>query len=259
MGSAERTPIKSGRDTDGRRLNRPAENYTITNCTMLSGHGGVVIGSEMSGGVRNITIANCVFDGTDRGIRLKTTRGRGGVVENVRVSNIVMRNIREQAIHLNMVYTRTNPEPVSERTPVFRNMHFAGLTGDARAACEVIGLEEMPVQNITFTDIQLEARTGFNVSQARDIAFRNVRINPQTGPLLTATQTEDLDISGLSTAAPRPAGTPLIDLGAGVKRVFIHDCAPPVGTDLFVRAQEPGEVTLEANRLSGVATPLGRR
>ena len=64
----------------------PAQNYTITNCTMLSGHGGVVIGSEMSGGVKNITISNCVFDGTDRGIRIKTTRGRGAAVEDIRVA-----------------------------------------------------------------------------------------------------------------------------------------------------------------------------
>ena len=73
--------IKSGKDEPGRKMAVPAENYVITNCTMLSGHGGVVIGSEMSGDVRKITISNCVFDGTDRGIRIKTARGRGGVVE----------------------------------------------------------------------------------------------------------------------------------------------------------------------------------
>ncbi len=89
---------------------------------MLSGHGGVVIGSEMSGGVRNITISNCVFDGTDRGIRIKTARGRGGVVEDIRVDNIIMKNIRDQAIVLDMEYAKVPVEPVSERTPVFRNI-----------------------------------------------------------------------------------------------------------------------------------------
>ena len=67
--------IKSGKDRDGRKWNIPAENYTITNTTMLSGHGGVVIGSEMSGGVKKIVISNCIFDGTDRGIRIKSARG----------------------------------------------------------------------------------------------------------------------------------------------------------------------------------------
>lgn len=78
--------IKSGRDEDGREAGKPTENITITNCTMLKGHGGVVIGSEMSGGVRRVTVSNCVFEGTDRGIRIKTMRGRGGVIEDLLVS-----------------------------------------------------------------------------------------------------------------------------------------------------------------------------
>src|SRR6476620_2669089 len=107
--------IKSGRDIPGRTKAAPAENYTITNCTMLAGHGGVVIGSEMSGGVKKITISNCIFDGTDRGIRIKSARGRGGVVEDIRVDNVVMKNIKEQAIVLDMEYSKVPPEPVSER------------------------------------------------------------------------------------------------------------------------------------------------
>ena len=85
--------LKSGRDLQGRKLGWANENITITNCTMLAGHGGVVIGSEMSGGVKKVVISNCVFDGTDRGIRIKSTRGRGGVVEDIQVNNIVIINI----------------------------------------------------------------------------------------------------------------------------------------------------------------------
>ncbi|MGC2935923.1 glycosyl hydrolase family 28 protein, partial [Enterococcus faecium] len=70
------------------------ENITITNCTMVHGHGGVVLGSEMRGSIRNITISNCIFQETDRGIRLKSRRGRGGIVEDIRVSNIVMDNVK---------------------------------------------------------------------------------------------------------------------------------------------------------------------
>src|SRR5215207_8201128 len=141
--------IKSGKDTDGRRINMPAENYTITNCTMLSGHGGVVIGSEMSGGVRKIVISNCVFDGTDRGIRIKTARGRGGIVEERRVDNIIMKNIKEQAIVLDMQYAKTKEEPVSERTPQFKNIHFSNITAQTNQAIFINGLSEMPVENIT--------------------------------------------------------------------------------------------------------------
>ena len=96
--------IKSGRDADGRKYGKACENITITNCVMLSGHGGVVIGSEMSGGVRRVTISNCVFDGTDSGIRLKSSRGRGGVVEELRVDNIVMKNIQRNAFIFDLFY-----------------------------------------------------------------------------------------------------------------------------------------------------------
>lgn len=95
---------------------------------MLSGHGGVVIGSEMSGSVRKVTISNCVFDGTDRGIRIKSTRGRGGVVEDIRVSNVVMSNIKQEAVVLNLKYSKMPAEPKSERTPIFRNVHISGMT-----------------------------------------------------------------------------------------------------------------------------------
>lgn len=151
--------IKSGRDAQGRRYNTPCENITITNCTMLAGHGGVVIGSEMSGSVRNITISNCVFDGTDRGIRLKSTRGRGGVVENISVSNVVMRNIQKEAIIMDLRYSRMPEEPVSERTPVFRNIHISNVTGtDVNVPVFIRGLEESPIQDVSFTNIYLQGR-----------------------------------------------------------------------------------------------------
>ena len=98
--------------------------------SLLSGHGGVVIGSEMSGGVKRVTISNCVFDGTDAGIRLKASRGRGGVVEQIRVDNIVMRNIQRNAFIFDLFYDKTSKvEPVSERTPIFRNIHLSNITG----------------------------------------------------------------------------------------------------------------------------------
>jgi polygalacturonase len=148
--------LKSGRDAQARRLNAPCENITITNCTMLSGHGGVVIGSEMSGSVRRVTIANCVFDGTDRGIRIKSTRGRGGVVEDIRVSNIVMNNIRNEAVVLNLKYSKMPPEPKSERTPVFRHIQISGITvTGVKRPIKIVGLEEAPITDIVLRDIQV--------------------------------------------------------------------------------------------------------
>jgi polygalacturonase len=172
--------IKSGRDGQGRRYGVPCENITITNCTMLSGHGGVVIGSEMSGSVRNVVISNCVFDGTDRGIRLKSSRGRGGVVENIRVSNIVMRNIQREAIILDLKYSRMPEEPVSERTPVFRNIHISNLTGvDVRIPIYIRGLEEAPITDITLSDINIQSRQEPYFENTKRVVLKDVVINEQ--------------------------------------------------------------------------------
>ena len=146
--------IKSGRDAQARRLNVPCENITITNCTMLSGHGGVVIGSEMSGSVRKVTISNCIFDGTERGIRIKSTRGRGGVVEDIRVNNVVMSNIQREAVVLNLKYSKMPEEEKSERTPVFRDIFISGLSAvDVKTPIKIVGLEESPITDITLRDI----------------------------------------------------------------------------------------------------------
>ena len=149
--------LKSGRDAQARRLGVPCENITITNCTMLSGHGGVVIGSEMSGSVRKVTISNCVFDGTDRGIRIKSTRGRGGVVEDIRVSNIIMSNIKREAVVLNLKYSEMPVEPMSERTPLFRDISISGLTAvGVKTPVKIVGLEEAPVTDIILCDINVK-------------------------------------------------------------------------------------------------------
>ena len=149
--------LKSGRDAQARRLGVPCENITITNCTMLSGHGGVVIGSEMSGSVRKVTISNCVFDGTDRGIRIKSTRGRGGVVEDIRVSNIIMSNIKREAVVLNLKYSEMPVEPMSERTPLFRDISISGLTAvGVKTPVKIVGLEEAPATDIILRDINVK-------------------------------------------------------------------------------------------------------
>lgn len=170
--------IKSGRDLQGRKMNVPCENLTITNCTMLSGHGGVVIGSEMSGSVRNVVISNCVFDGTDRGIRLKSTRGRGGVVENIRVSNIVMRNIKREAIILDLKYSKMPEEPVSERTPVFRNIHISNLTGvDVNIPVYIRGLEESPITDITLTNMNISGKQKPQFINCEKVKLTDVVVN----------------------------------------------------------------------------------
>jgi polygalacturonase len=248
--------IKSGKDIPGRTKATPAENYTITNCTMLSGHGGVVIGSEMSGDVRKITISNCIFDGTDRGIRIKTTRGRGGIVEEIRVDNIIMKNIQRQAIVLDMAYTRTQPEPVSERTPQFRNIHLSNITAQTNEAIYINGLAEMPVDDITFSDIQFDAQTGATIKEASNIAFHNVRITTKDGSSVMAENVKGLVLDNMGTLNPI-ASKPTIDL-KNVQDVFIYNSNINKQTPVFLKVSgnRSKNIVFRNNNFINVQKPL---
>ena len=171
--------IKSGRDAQARKIGIPCENITITNCTMLSGHGGVVIGSEMSGGVKRVTISNCVFDGTKRGIRLKSTRGRGGVIEDIRISNIVMNDIKDEALVFNLKYSGMPQEEFSERTPVFRNVFVSGVSvRNVKTPIKMIGLEEAPITDIILRDIFIqEAQQPCVFEDCKDLVLKDVFVN----------------------------------------------------------------------------------
>ena len=101
--------LKSGKDAEGRKAARPTENVTITGCTLGHGHGGIAIGSEMSGGVRNVTVSHCVLRGTDDALRFKSVRGRGGVVENINISDIQMSDIKNACISFDLFYQLKKP------------------------------------------------------------------------------------------------------------------------------------------------------
>jgi hypothetical protein len=248
--------IKSGRDAEARRINRPAENYTITNCTMLRGHGGVVIGSEMSGSVRQIAISNCVFDGTDRGIRIKSTRGRGGIVEDVQVSNIALHNIREEAITLNLFYTQAPAELLSDRTPRFRNIHISGVSGDARQAGLLLGLPESPLTNVSIENVSLVAKQGFVIKDAKDVRLRSVQVDAASGPAFIAERVDNLSLFDVGTLAPHP-GTPVVDLN-DVKNGVLRGCLAVAGTEVFAQVRGPAtqSILIDGNHLAGVKTPV---
>ena len=157
--------MKSGRDADGRKRAMPTENVTIRGCVVYASHGGFVIGSEMSGGAKNMHISNCTFIGSDIGLRFKTTRGRGGVVENIYINNIHMKDIVGDAILFDMYYMAKDPvplagevrelpktefRPVDETTPVFKNFYISNVyVNGAAKGIFVRGLPEMPVQSIS--------------------------------------------------------------------------------------------------------------
>ncbi len=214
--------IKSGLDEDGRRVGIPTEDVVIDNCTMKHGHGGVVIGSEMSADVRNIVVSNCVFHDTDRGIRLKTRRGRGGVVENIRMGNIVMQNVTE-AFTMNMHYWKdSSKEPVSDRTPRFRTIHLHHITAiDCRKAGNLVGLEEMPLQDIRFSDITVIAEEGLTCKYVDGLDLIDVDIRNVKTPALSGERITHLHIDNFHAAQKKH--TPHITLDNS-KHVSITGC-----------------------------------
>ena len=204
--------IKSGYNTDGRRVGMPSENITITNCMFKRGRGGVVIGSEMSGDVRNVVISNSIFDGTLRGIRIKSARGRGGVVERVRASNLVMRDIADAAFSITAYYGWSDPKRTyraDSTTPAFRSLHFSDITiANAHRTAVVRGLPEQPIEDVTFSRISTEANHyGITVSDVSRFQLNESRLQSFTVPSLSLSDAGSAQVSGtaLSGSPNRPA------------------------------------------------------
>ncbi|TCJ14227.1 glycoside hydrolase family 28 protein [Flaviaesturariibacter flavus] len=193
--------IKSGRDEAGRKRGMPTENLVVRNNTVYHAHGGFVIGSEMSGGARNIWVDNNTFIGTDIGLRFKTTRGRGGIVEHIFVRNTTMKDIAGEAILFDMYYAAVDPVPlagekreppkvellpVTEATPQFRNIRISGVVcNGAEKAIFVRGLPEMNIRDIVLEDMVIAAQKGLDMTEGTGITIRNVQlVTKEVNPVL---------------------------------------------------------------------------
>jgi polygalacturonase len=248
--------LKSGYDEDGLRVDEPLENVLVTGCTMELGHGGVVIGSEMSGDVRNVAVTNCVFDRTYRGLRIKTTRGRGGVVENVRATNLVMRDVQKEALKVSMHYEREfdidGGDPESETSgaiPRVEDIHYSDITVDGvRTAGAFLGLPEQHVRNVSLSNVRIRnAAEGLSVERASGVTLSDVEIDTAEGPALEADGVDALDVDRLVASSPDAPVMRLNDVSHG----FVRGCPVPEGAAVFV--DDPGgtsDITFGANRRS---------
>jgi len=187
----------------------------VKNCIVYHGHGGVTVGSEMSGGVRNLHISNCTFIGTDVGLRFKSNRGRGGVVENIYISDVEMMNIPTQAISFNLYYSgRSASEdleagengsvenllPVTEETPQFKNIFIRDV--NCKGAFQGIflqGLPEMNLENIRLENIQMEADFGMICTDAKNVTVKNLTLKTKKTPVIDLRNSADITIDGLAT------------------------------------------------------------
>ncbi|MGE9310933.1 glycoside hydrolase family 28 protein [Niabella sp. CJ426] len=197
--------IKSGKDEEGRKRGMPTQNGIIRNNLVYKGHGGVVVGSEMSGGTKNIFIENCLFIGTDKGLRFKSARGRGGVVEKVYARNIQMRNIDQEAIFFDMHYAvtfatdgvRKIDTTFGEGTPVFRDMEFENIVCDgAKKGIFVRGLPEAAIQNIRIKNTKLITDIGAELILADGIVLDHVTFeSKQKDPVVLVDNSSNIEIN----------------------------------------------------------------
>ena len=205
--------IKSGRDEQGRKRGVPTENFIIKNNIVYHAHGGFVIGSEMSGGVRNLFISDCTFMGSDVGLRFKTARGRGGVVENIYVNNINMTDISGEAILFDMYYAAKDPvlasgesnelpiikaEPLNEGTPQFKNFYIKNVVcKGAETGIMIRGLPEMAIKNINIENAMIECNKGLLCVEAENVNLKNITLFTQDKTVGTIQNSQNVTLDGI--------------------------------------------------------------
>ena len=182
-------------------MNRPTENVVMRRCFSKRGHGGLVVGSEMSGDVRNVFMYDCQFEGTDRAIRIKSRRGRGGVVENVWARNLKVKNMQREVVILNMDYSSDQKEAANSKPPIFRNMVISDVVGDgAPTAILIQGLEDSPIENVRFENIMITSTKGVVANYAQDLVFTNVNVTAANGPVFDMTHAAKITIENARAA-----------------------------------------------------------
>jgi len=206
--------IKSGKDKDGRDRGAACENIIVKNNIVYHGHGGVTVGSEMSGGVKNLHVSNCTFMGTDVGLRFKSTRGRGGIVENIYISDIFMTDIPSQAISFDLYYggksiaetlaeggntVTTKAVPVSEETPQFKNISIKNITiKGAQQAVFLQGLPEMNLENIEISNLIAKAEKGFSIIDANGIKINHATLDIENPTVFEIYNTKNMSLKNIA-------------------------------------------------------------
>lgn len=206
--------IKSGKDKDGRDRAMPNENLVVKNCIVYHGHGGVTVGSEMSSGVKNLHVSNCMFMGTDVGLRFKSKRGRGGVVEGIYISDVYMTNIPTKAISFNMYYggksmsemaadgddqmKKAEQIPaVTEETPVFKDIVIKNVVCEgADQAIYLQGLPEMKLSNVHIENVNIRAKKGLSCLDTENVTLKNVSLITDKEPVVTIYNSKNVSIDG---------------------------------------------------------------
>jgi polygalacturonase len=262
--------IKSGYNEDGRRVGIPSEDIVITKCHVFhSGGGSIVVGSEISGGIRNVVVSDCFLEGGRTGIYIRAPRGRGSVVERIRVKNVAIAGtgmavrvthffdsvrmdvLKGGSARRDLETSRSRKAPVDVGTPTFRDFSFVGLTiRNVLQLAVVEGLAERFISQVVFEGIDAgDAKAGICCTMASDVAIGNVTVGTLEAPAIDARDVENLEVHRLKL--PRPCPTePAIWL-ENVSGALIHGCAvadPGPGYH-WLREEQSRDLTVDCNRV----------
>jgi len=221
------------------------QNVVIFNCVVYQGHGGFVIGSNTDGGMKNILVKNCNFIGTDIGLRFKSGRNRGGLVENIFINDIYMKDIVNEAILFDTYYESSGideqtRQPVNEKTPRFQKFIISNIICiGAGKAVSITGLPEMPIQDIELNNITISSEKGFTSIEAQDIRLNKVNILPMKGTVYALKNSKDFVMQSIDC----PLGAPLFIKLEGINTANIQ----LIHTDLS-KAHKDIEIGVEIDK-----------
>ena len=208
--------LKPGTIASSQKPGPACENIVVADCVVYHAHGGFVVGSESYGGARNIYVHNCVFIGTDVGLRFKSARGKGGVIEKIFIDGIQMHEIVTDAILFDMYYSGGSPdveakkdltlrkaEPITDRTPQFKDFHVQNIVcNGADRAVVINGLPELLIKNMILENVSIESRRGAFIADADGVLMDGCRIAPLSGNVFNIIQSRNITIKGGTYPAP---------------------------------------------------------
>jgi exo-poly-alpha-galacturonosidase len=185
--------IKSGKNLEGYTIGKPTEDVVVSNCVVDGSSGGIVIGSEMSGSVRDVTVEDCKISGTTwEGLDIKSSAGRGGTVENVTFRNVTESKVHS-AVRITTAYKVNNDGANAPVPPTLKNITVENINcTNAAQAIIIAGLTNSPISNVSFKDCNISANEGVSIDNADGIRFKNVTVDAKTGPKFTVTNSKNI-------------------------------------------------------------------
>ena len=246
--------LKPGKIEKGASRTASCENIVIQNSVVYHGHGGFVIGSETYGGARNVFVRNCVFSGTDVGLRFKSGRTRGGLVEKIYIENVRMMNIVHEAILFDTYYgedaevkaqsEQREVQPVNDRTPRFREFTLSNITCNGAARAILInGLPEMPVEAISLSNVKITAEKGMLCVDAKDVGLTDASLQTSSGPVFSLHHMHGMMLQRVNVL---PADKPFLFIGdsdvAGIRLIETEPTQAAKGIEFGAGAMESAVV-----------------